>query len=148
MLQGWEVSGILTLQSGQPWTANDANNDFLGTNDVNFNSSAQSGTIQTWNYSGPRSAFTVGPQSSIPCFGSMKGCTSYAAAGGIPAACSNAATGAYPGNAQLQQLALASLANLGCYVQGAGVLNPLTEPLVTPAATPSTSRPTTTRISR
>ena len=31
MLEGWQVNGILTLQSGQPWQAFDTSNDFSGT---------------------------------------------------------------------------------------------------------------------
>jgi hypothetical protein len=120
MLEGWTVSGILSLQTGLPWFPNDTTNDLTGTNEVN-DSGLAAGT-ETWNYSGPPSAFESGPQ-RIPCFGQMTGCTPYA--GGVPpAVCLNAATAAYPGNAQLQQLAIASLTNIGCYVQGGGVLTP------------------------
>ena len=119
MLEGWTVSGILTLQGGQPWWPNDGSDDLTGTGEVN-NTAAGPATL--WNYSGPRSAFKPGPN-PIPCFGSMAGCTPYV--GGVPpTVCLNAATAAYPGNAQLQQLAIASLTNIGCYVQNGGVLLP------------------------
>jgi hypothetical protein len=120
MLQGWTVSGIVTLQTGLPWFSNDTTNDLTGTNEVN-NSGLAASTV-TWNYSGPRSAFTSAP-TPIPCFGHMTGCTQYV--GGVPpTVCLNAATAAYPGNAQLQQLAIASLTDIGCYVQNGGVLTP------------------------
>jgi hypothetical protein len=41
-----------------------------------------------------------------------------------PQACVTAATAPYAGNAQLTQLAIASLTDLGCYVQGGGILTP------------------------
>ena len=119
MLQGWSISPLVALYSATPWTADDLTTDFSGTGEINNASTP----FQFWNYSGPRSAFSSGP-SNIPCFGTMPGCTSYAAAGGIPAACLAAAKAPYANNSQLQQLAVASLTNLGCYVQGAGVLTP------------------------
>jgi hypothetical protein len=108
MLQGWSVSGILTMQSGLPWFPVDVTNDILGTGE--FNGSVLAG-ITTWNYSGPRSAFTSGPH-NIPCFGNLSGCNPV-----VPQECMNAAqaNGA---------LAVASLMNLGCYVQNGGVLTP------------------------
>ena len=120
MLQGWSMSAIFIAESGRPWYPQDTTTDLLGTGEFT-NSTTKS--PQTWNYSGPRSDFTSG-SGSIPCFGPLAGCTSFAAAGGIPAACMNAAVAPYAGNAQLQSLAVASLTNLGCFVQGGGVLTP------------------------
>jgi hypothetical protein len=113
MLQGWTLSGILTLQSGQPWSPIDAtSNDLLGTGE--FNSQPNIGGVyQAWNYAGPRSAFKSGPI-SIPL---LKG-------NAATAACGTAAQAPYAGNAQLQGLALASLSAFGCYVQGGGILTP------------------------
>ena len=54
MLQGWTVSGILSAYSGLPWFPSDATDDITGTNEVN---SAISPAFQTWNFTGPRSAF-------------------------------------------------------------------------------------------
>jgi carboxypeptidase family protein len=120
MLQGWTISSIITLQSGLPWYPTDETTDLTGTN--GFNDTISS-SLQTWNYSGPASAFQAGP-TSIPCFTAVDGkgnpiipgCTAYVA-GQPPAACMSAAqaNGA---------LAVASLMNLGCYVQGGGVLTP------------------------
>jgi len=130
MLQGWEVSGVLVLSSGLPWSPNDATDDILGTNE--FNNPNFAG-MQTWNYSGPRSAFTLGA-SPFPCYfnndngnSPMSGCTSYTDPQGMQAwsQCVRAATAPYAGNTQLQGLALASLNNIGCYVTtGGGVLTP------------------------
>jgi len=105
MLQGWSLSGILTMQSGLPWYPIDGTNDFTGTGEVT------AGGVQTWNYTGPTSAFSSGPQ-DIPFF-------SGAAA---VAACGAAAQAPYAGNAQLMTLALASLNDWGCYAQNGGIL--------------------------
>ena len=134
MLEGWSVSGILTLQDGLPWWPNDTTNDFLGTNE--FGNSVAGAAAQPWNYSGPTSAFKSGP-TAIPCFGGASGCTAYTTGtvtmpsgtvlNGVPqppAACLNAAEAAYSGNTQLQDLAVAALMNTDCYVQNGGVLTP------------------------
>ena len=126
MLQGWLLSGIVTLQSGTPWFPTDGTtDDFLGTGENrNSVSSNSPGVTQYWNYSGPTSAFTAGP-TPIPCYGKLAGCTSFASApAATTAACQTAAQAPYAGNAQLQALALASLANFGCYVQNGGILTP------------------------
>ncbi len=118
MLQGWSISPLVALYSATPWTADDLTTDFSGTGEINNASTP----FQFWNYSGPRSAFTSGP-SSIPCFGNMPGCTPYVG-GRPPTVCSSAAVAPYGNNTQMQQLALAALTNLGCYVQAGGVLTP------------------------
>ncbi len=89
MLQGWSLSGILTLQGGLPWYPVDATNDFTGTGEV----TASSAGIQTWNYSGPRSAFNSGPQ-NIP----------FLSGSATTAACKSAAEAPYTGNPQLTSL--------------------------------------------
>ena len=121
MLQGWSLSGILTLQSGLPWTPSDVTNDLLGTGEVN-----NSAVVQSWNLTGPASAFRAGP-TPIPCTGNLPGCTPYSVVGGVeqpPAQCITAAQAPYAGNTQLQALALASLTDFGCYVQNGGILTP------------------------
>jgi Carboxypeptidase regulatory-like domain/TonB dependent receptor len=110
MLQGWSVSGIVTLQSGLPWTNSDVTNDIIGTGEFVGTISA---ALQPWNYNGPTSAFKAGPQ-SIP---QLKGSAA-------TAACQSAAEAPYAGNAQLTALADAALANYGCYAQGGGFLTP------------------------
>ena len=121
MLEGWTVSPIVSAYGAPPWTASDATNDIIGTAELNNTATG----FQPWNYSGPASAFNETEQ-SIPCYGKMSGCKAFATLpGGVPpAVCQAAAQTPYAGNAQLQQLALASLYNIGCYVQGGGVLTP------------------------
>jgi carboxypeptidase family protein/TonB-dependent receptor-like protein len=110
MLQGWSLSGILTLQSGLPWTNSDVTNDIIGTGEfVGTISSA----LQPWNYSGPRTAFKAGPQ-SIPQFTGAAATTT----------CKSAAEAPYAGNAQLTALADAALADIGCFAQNGGFLTP------------------------
>ncbi len=110
MLQGWSISGIVTLQSGLPWSASDVTNDIIGTGEfVGTISSA----LQPWNYTGPLSAFRAGPQ-PIP---QLKGSAA-------TAACQAAAEAPYTGNTELVGLADAALANYGCYVQNGGILTP------------------------
>ena len=129
MLEGWSLSGILVLQSGSPWTPNDStSNDWLGTGE-NASLGNATGVTEYWNYSGPRSAFDNTGPVPIPCYngisGKEAGCTSF---GSTPAtiqqACQSAAQAPYAGNAQLQALSLAALANGTCYTQGGGYLTP------------------------
>ena len=113
MLEGWSVNALVTVQSGFPWNPSDTTTfDWLGTGE-NGNSGLGLGTAQFWNYSGPTSAFKSGPTAIPQLTGSA-----------ALAACQTAAVAPYAGNAQLTQLALASLNNLGCYAQGGGVLTP------------------------
>jgi len=130
MLEGWSVNGVLAIQTGLPWGVVDSTiNDFVGTGE-NVNSyvaSPNTGMVQYWNFSGPRSAFAAS-NVPIPCYngvnGKLAGCTALAAApADIQAACNTAAQAPY-GSAQLQKLALQSLANNACYVRGGGVLTP------------------------
>ena len=118
LLEGWQLNSIITLQSGQAWYPIDTTSDILGTGEVN---NAGAPAAQTWNYTGPTSAFTAGPQ-AIPCYGAIPGCVSKV----IPAACATAAVAPYAGNSQLQALALAALNSkgMGCYMQGGGILTP------------------------
>jgi hypothetical protein len=111
MLRGWSISSIITLQSGPPWYPTDATTDLVGTNE--FADSIQ-GHIQTWNYSGPASAFKAGP-TSIP----------FLSGAAAMSTCGSAATAPYGGaSTQLGQVALAALGNLGCYAEGSGILTP------------------------
>jgi hypothetical protein len=119
MLQGWVLNGIVTMQGGIPWNPQDQTSDLQGTGEYTDPNSPAS---QYWNYSGPASAFTTGPH-NIPCFGNLAACTPYVN-NTPPAACASAAVAPYTGNAQLQGLAMAALTNLGCYMQGGGVLTP------------------------
>lgn len=106
ILEGWQINSIVTLQSGLPWGAMDASNDFNGTGEVH--NPPQEGW-STWDFYGNPKAFTsdqhpipffpAGPLASFPAV-----CQQHAQANG--------------------QLAIASLVNNGCYVRGNGVLLP------------------------
>ncbi|HZP33530.1 MAG TPA: TonB-dependent receptor [Candidatus Acidoferrales bacterium] len=131
MLQGWQLSGILAAQSGFPWAPDDGStNDWAG--NAEFNNTIprpNNGVWQTWNYSGPVSAFNGNGSVPIPCYGQASGCTSFASIGAsspIYQSCTAAAQQPYAGNAQLQSLALAALfsGNGACYIQNGGVLTP------------------------
>lgn len=127
MLEGWALSGGLSLQTGLPWAAVDqTKDDFVGTgeNTNRIVPTPNSGVFQTWNFSGPRSAFDSS-NIPIPCYGKLSGCTAFSSAPAeIQAACNNAATAPYAGNPTLQALALQSLANNACYIRGFGILTP------------------------
>ena len=56
MLEGWQLNGILTLQSSQPWQAFDTSNDFSGTGEL----------ADRWNLFGVGYSFKSGGQDSIP----------------------------------------------------------------------------------
>ena len=128
MLEGWSVNAIVTVQTGLRWSPSDTTSvDWLGTGEKS-NTSIPVGVVQYWNYTGPTSAFSNTSQHPIPCYGVLGGCTPYTSSSyvgtAIQTACQNSAQAPYAGNAQLQGLALAALANAACYVQNGGVLTP------------------------
>ena len=110
LLQGWSINSIVTLQTGQPWGVNDTTTDFSGLGSIN----AQATIGERWNFYGDPADFattkrfldTNGGDTGIPYFAgtSNPGCLAKAQAMG--------------------QLAVASLANLGCYVNGKSMLIP------------------------
>ena len=124
MLEGWSVSGILSLQGRFAYSALDATkNDWAGTGET-VNTFVATGITQFWNFSGPGDAFNSS-NISIPCYGRLAGCTAFASApADIQTACNTAAQAPYTGDPTLQQLALLSLLNNGCYIQNGGVLTP------------------------
>ena len=75
MLEGWQVNGILTLQSGQPWQAFDSSNDFSGTGEL----------ADRWDFFGSPADFKSGGQDSIPeCVnGGHNGCSYSSPAGTV-----------------------------------------------------------------
>jgi len=114
ILQGWSLNSIVTLQTGSPWGVNDTSTDFSGTNQM----VAQNSSGERWNFYGNPSDFQTTKalndtnvvdgvaQTGIPYFGgtSNPACLAKASANG--------------------QLAVASLANLGCYALGSSILIP------------------------
>ena len=62
MLEGWQISGIWALQSGFAWAPDDCQTNDWGGNGETANSSIpspNSGVWQSWNYTGPHSAFNA-----------------------------------------------------------------------------------------
>ena len=110
ILQGWQINSIVTLQPGTPWAVEDTNNDFSGTDEVNNPNSWGEG----WDFFGNAKDFTATP-SGPPYSGNDK-------TGAILKQCTTAVMNHYSG--QQQALALASLANVGCYASGSSVLTP------------------------
>ena len=110
ILQGWSVNSIVSLQSALPWGVNDTSTDFSGTGEIN----ATGTNGEQWNFYGNPSDFkttknfinTNGGDGGIPYFEgtSNSACLAKAQAMG--------------------QLAVASLANLGCYAVGSSILIP------------------------
>ncbi len=105
LLQGWQVSGIVTVQSAQPWTGIDTGNDLSGTGNNGYrNGGGTSG--DRWNFYGKYADFKPGTTTAIAYF-----------AGASNAKCLAQATANGPG-------AVASLTNFGCYAQGSSILIP------------------------
>jgi hypothetical protein len=129
MLEGWQISGIWAWQTGFAWAPNDqTSNDWGGTGENNDRTipSPNSGVWQSWNYTGPHSAFNANGATPIPCYGALSGCTALAQApAAIQQTCLAAAQAPYT-NAQQQALAILSLTspNGACYTQKGGVLTP------------------------
>jgi hypothetical protein len=142
MLEGWSLSGILSLQGGFAWGPVDATrNDWAGNGENgNANSRPNNGVWQTWNYSGPKSAFNSNATNgnNMPCYGRTSGsgslgsCTtlnfgvvnSDPGLEAIRQSCMTAAQAPYQGNTQQMALALRSLTNLGCYIRDGGIMTP------------------------
>src|SRR5215469_1675979 len=110
LLQGWSINSIVTLQSALPWGVNDTTTDFSGTGEIN-----NASTIgEHWDFFGNASDF----KSSKAWLDTNGG------AGGVPyfEGASNPACLAK--SRAMGPLAVASLANLGCYASGGSVLVP------------------------
>ncbi len=110
ILQGWSLNSILMLQSGLPWGINDTTTDFSGTGEINN----QNTIGEQWNFYGNPADFKT-KKSLI---------NTNDGAGGIPyfEGTSNAACLAK--SRAMGPLAVASLANLGCYAMGSSVMVP------------------------
>jgi hypothetical protein len=95
LLQGWQLTSIVTLQSGEPWGATDTSHDFSGTGEL----------VDRWNFIGNPADFRSN-QFPTPYF-----------AGASNANCKAAATA-------VGTLALLALDNAGCYVAGGSMMLP------------------------
>jgi hypothetical protein len=121
LLEGWSINSILLMQSGAPWGINDISTDFSGTNEIN--QAAANG--ESWNFYGDPNDFqtrksfndtnVVGgvATTGIPYFAP----TGNAAKPTLNASCNARAAANGP-------LAVAALANLGCYANGSSILIP------------------------
>ena len=117
LLQGWTLNGIALLQGGSPWSmaATKTTEDFSGTGENTVTGSQG----EHWDFYGDPNAFT-------PVHG-------FTATQGVPFFTNTDTTGGYAKcvandmtqfSGTQQQLALASLKNLGCYVSGSSILAP------------------------
>ena len=137
MLEGWQISAIWAVQTGFAWAPNEATGDDFGGTGENGDRaipSPNSGNWQSWNYTGPHSAFSNVGDKPIPCYGAAANCVPWKSApASIWQACSAAAVAPYGNkmlagsNVSYADLALASLTNSStgaCYIQNGGILTP------------------------
>ena len=126
VLEGWQLNGILTLQSSQPWLANDYGNNFSGSGDKS----------DRWDFFGNPSDFK-GTQNSIPwCTGPGDGGCSSASGvtgatfctngpgSGTGGACDAATSAAMWAKCTAVSPDLLTLAAGGCFVSGNSVMTP------------------------
>jgi outer membrane receptor protein involved in Fe transport len=99
LLQGWNVTSIVTLQGGQPWYTADFGDDISGTGELN----------DRWDYFGNPADFTSGPN-PIPFFGGTSGPACAAKALALDGGTRGPFT--------------AALGALGCYAKGNSVMIP------------------------
>ncbi len=107
MLEGWQVTSIVNLQSGEPYTLGDFNDDISFTGEFN----------DRWNMVGPAKNIHWSQKTSLPFISTDSFSTD--SSGNVTGnqQCIDAAGGA--GSAGAQQLL-----NYGCYVSGNTVLTP------------------------
>jgi hypothetical protein len=136
LLQGWQISSTINLQSGQPFNGLDGSDDFAG---VGGGRGFFGGATEPWSLYGRGTNFkNLGKLTGVPCFG-LPGsnfgaakigdpgpCTTVAS---LPAACVSAATNEAVNAAMNAAVAgsssgLASLNAFGCYMQGNSVIVP------------------------
>jgi hypothetical protein len=107
MLEGWEATSIVNLQSGEPYTLGDFNDDISGTGEFN----------DRWNMTGPATNIHWSPSATIPYFTFTTDPTTGNVVGNQQ--CINTVGGPDPNNPGAQQLL-----NYGCYVSGNTVITP------------------------
>jgi hypothetical protein len=111
LFEGWQLSSIVTLQTGLPWAPQAFLTDLSGTGQVNNPQS----TGERWDFFGNPKDFTSGPN-PIPCFGDAL-CQNGTA---VPQACITAATSLGPD--AVAQLGPSGVG--GCFMRGNSVLIP------------------------
>jgi hypothetical protein len=132
LLEGWQINAIVNLQSPQPWTINDTNDNFAVNNPNDFNGGANGELTYRWNFSGDPSNFRSGVNSLPFCSGPTN-CvqTSAQYANGVVisnytptqeasmwAQCVTADNNAPGANLP------SNLSSLGCFVNGNAVMTP------------------------
>jgi hypothetical protein len=142
LLNGWEISSTINLQSGEPFRGVDGSNDLAG---VGGGRRLFGGANEPWSLYGKGTDFSnIGRTGQTPCFGVMGSkfdgpCTTVPFGAGargdltyvanLPAACVAAAQ-QEPVNAAMNAAnlgsssGLLSLAQFGCYIQGGSVIIP------------------------
>jgi hypothetical protein len=152
MLQGWQISSTINLQSGEPFSGLDGSDDFAG---VGGGRGRFGGANEPWSLYGKGTNFNnIGKLTQVPCFGVADlsnpnpnafaskfagACTTVQTGAGnpgdltfvsnLPAACIAAAQ-SEPVNAAMNSAnpgssnGLLSLAKFGCYMQGNSVIIP------------------------
>jgi Carboxypeptidase regulatory-like domain/TonB dependent receptor len=111
LLEGWAVNSIVTVESGAVWGVNDQSSDFTGTGE----SGDPIGSIgDPWVFSG-----------NYPDFTPVHGWTdTNGGGGGVPYFAGTSDPACLAKSTAMGPLAVASLANLGCYRVGNSVLVP------------------------
>jgi hypothetical protein len=118
MLEGWQINSLITLESGQPWTVDDTQDNFSNTGDF----------TDRWDFFGRPSDFTSGPVGIPYCSGTFETadgvtCTQYVFNGPpiqLTAAESEPFRTACAGVAP----ETSTLDKAGCYVKGKSILVP------------------------
>jgi hypothetical protein len=119
--KGWQVNGIVTLQSSQPWLVNDYNNNFSGAGD----------STDRWDFFGNPSDFK-GTANGVPyCYGFPSGggtsgvnCTTYDGQSQQTSLVSASQTATYAANCVAKAPDASTLAAGGCYANGNSVMTP------------------------
>ena len=65
LLEGWQISSAINVQSGVPFRALDSGDDFAGVND---NRGLFGGTPEPWSIAGSASNFKLGTFTPVPCY--------------------------------------------------------------------------------
>jgi hypothetical protein len=120
ILQGWSVNSIVSLQSALPWGVNDTSTDFSGTGEIN----ATGTNGEQWNFYGNPSDFKTTKNfiNTNPVVDPKTKEVTYN--GGIPYFEGTSNSACLAKAQAMGQLAVASLANLGCYAVGSSILIP------------------------
>jgi Carboxypeptidase regulatory-like domain/TonB dependent receptor len=121
MLEGWKLNSIITVQSAQPWQANDFSNGFVLGQPGNTADSSE-----RWNISGSPSAFKDSANSVPYCTGPGAGGCSITSGVSGESTTFTAAQSTAMWNECLNVAAdpAGTLANFGCYVSGNSVITP------------------------